>query len=242
MPGSAARKTVRDLRERVTLARQKLRWYQQNSHNDTTVENLFDINKVTVGRYTYGPLHVIDGKGTARLTIGSFCSIATGVTFILNGEHPTQALTTFPLRTFVLGKQEVAFTRGDICVDDDVWIGHGATIMSGVRLGQGSIVAAGAVVTRNVVPYAIVAGVPARVIGERFSSETAESLSSLDLSAINKKIVETHLEVLERPIGLSEHSISQLRQILGDQAQRSTAGISQDPEVPAKAASKDDLA
>ena len=82
-----------------------------------------------------------------------------------------------------------SFGRGDITVDDDVWIGFYATIMSGVHIGQGAVVAAGAVVTKDVPPYAIVGGVPAKIIKYRFSPEVIEQLLKMDYSKLTDNMI-----------------------------------------------------
>jgi len=89
-----------------------------------------------------------------------------------------------------------AISHGNIVVEDDVWFGYGATVMSGVHVGQGAIVAAGAVVSKDVPPYAIVGGVPARVIKYRFSEDVIDYLLSLDYSALTKDLVYKHLDIL----------------------------------------------
>ncbi|MGN9105593.1 DapH/DapD/GlmU-related protein [Oliverpabstia intestinalis] len=91
-----------------------------------------------------------------------------------------------------------SFAKGDIRVDDDVWIGYGASIMSGVHIGQGAVVAAGAVVTKDVPPYAIVGGVPAKVIKYRFEPEMIEELLKVDYSELTKEDIEKHIDDLYR--------------------------------------------
>ena len=98
------------------------------------------------------------------------------------------------------GEQPEAVGKGGIIIGDDVWIGYRATILDGVTIGQGAVVAAGAVVTKNVPPYAVVAGIPARVVRKRFDEETIRSLLDFDLSKIDKKFVERHLEALYSPL------------------------------------------
>ncbi len=93
-----------------------------------------------------------------------------------------------------------AKTKGDIIVDDDVWIGYGATILSGVHIGQGAVVAAGAVVSKDVPPYAIVGGVPAKVIKYRFNQEMIHELLNVDYSKLTKKMVEEHVGDLYKPL------------------------------------------
>ena len=194
---SAMWKTGRRLFHRVKLERHRYLWFAQNPANETSAVNRFRRSHVTVGEYSYGPLFVVDGSGPGRLTIGAYCSIAEGVTFVLNGDHPLDRLMTFPLRAFVLGDDEPVLTRGDINVEDDVWIGHGATVLSGVRLGRGSVVAAGSVVTRDVEDYDIVAGAPARRLRERVSKDLHPRLRDVDVRALSTAFVRENLALLE---------------------------------------------
>ena len=85
---------------------------------------------------------------------------------------------------------------GGIVVEDDVWIGFGATILSGVHIGQGAVVAAGALVTKDVPPYAIVGGVPAKLIKYRFEQELVRELVDIDYSRLDKQDVREHLDEL----------------------------------------------
>ena len=93
-----------------------------------------------------------------------------------------------------------ALSRGDIIVKDDVWIGENALIMSGVTLGQGCIVAAGAVVTKDVPPYAIVGGVPAKVIRYRFTEAQIEKLIQIDYSKLTDDMIREHIDELYQSV------------------------------------------
>ena len=122
-----------------------------------------------------------------RLIIGKFCSIACGVKFLFNcANHSLKSLSsyTFPLfyEEWGMPKSDVASAwdnKGDIVIGNDVWIGFEAVVMAGVRIGDGAVVAARAVVTKDVQPYTIVGGVPAREIRKRFDERTAERMQSL---------------------------------------------------------------
>ena len=85
-------------------------------------------------------------------------------------------------------------------VEDDAWIGYGATVLSGVRIGQGAVVAAGALVTKDVPAYAVVGGVPAKVIKYRFPEEICNRLQQVDYSKLTKEMVEAHLDELYAPV------------------------------------------
>lgn len=122
-----------------------------------------------------------------KLIIGKFCSIACGTKFLFNSaNHRMNSLSTYPFPLFFeewgLDRQDVADSwdnKGDILIGNDVWIGYEAVIMAGVTIGDGAIVGTRAVVTKDVPPYTIVGGVPARPIKKRFSEETIEKLLEL---------------------------------------------------------------
>ncbi len=135
---------------------------------------------ITIGRHTYGvvPEAVFGYDETTTLEVGSFCSIAKEVLFLVRANHPTHTASTFPLTNFGVGMEELR-SRGPIRIGHDVWIGRRAMIMSGVTIGNGAVIGAGSVVTRDVPPYAIVGGVPAKLIRFRFEQTTIDALQSL---------------------------------------------------------------
>lgn len=122
-----------------------------------------------------------------RLVIGRFCSIACGAKFLFNSaNHAMGSLSTYPFPLFFqewgLEKSHVAEAwdnKGDIVAGSDVWIGYEAVILAGVTIGDGAVIGARAVVTKDVPPYTIVGGVPARAIRRRFPEETVEELLRL---------------------------------------------------------------
>ena len=122
-----------------------------------------------------------------RLIIGKFCSIACGAKFLFNSaNHALRSLSnyTFPLffEEWGLNKKNVASAwdnKGDIIIGNDVWIGNEAVIMAGVHIGDGAVIAARAVVTKDVPPYTIVGGTPARKIRMRFEEETIAKLQQI---------------------------------------------------------------
>lgn len=117
-----------------------------------------------------------------RLNIGKFCMIASGVKFIMNGaNHLTGSLSTYPFAIFGKGWEKAMEgktypNKGDINIGNDVWIGHNATIMAGVKIGDGAIIATNSTVVKDVEPYSIVGGNPAKEIKKRFSEETIDKL------------------------------------------------------------------
>lgn len=122
-----------------------------------------------------------------RLIIGRFCSIGCGAKFLFNSaNHTVSSLSTYPFPLFFeeweLEKKNVTDSwdnKGDIIIGNDVWIGYEAVIMAGVTIGDGAIIGACAVVTKDVSPYTIVGGIPAKSIRKRYSEETIDLLTEL---------------------------------------------------------------
>lgn len=122
-----------------------------------------------------------------RLIIGKFCSIACGAKFLFNSaNHSLSSLSTYPFPIFYeewgLDRKNVAEAwdnKGDIFIGNDVWIGYEAVILAGVTVGDGAVISARAVVTKDVPPYTIVGGIPAKPIRKRFSEETISELLAL---------------------------------------------------------------
>ena len=155
---------------------------------------------ITVGDYTMYNDFVNDPVGFERnnvlyhypinrdrLIIGKFCSIACGAKFLFNSaNHTLSSLSTYPFPLFFeewgLEKRNVAASwdnKGDIVIGNDVWIGYEAVIMAGVTIGDGAIIGARAVVTKDVPPYTVAGGIPAKPIKKRYPEETIAALSEL---------------------------------------------------------------
>lgn len=176
----------------------KKQWHKLHPESNTIPMNDFDFQNVEVGNYSYGELNVVDFGSDNKLSIGNFVSIAQHVTFMLNAEHHTNYISTYPFKTKILKTvAQEAFSKGDTVVDDDVWIGYGSIIMSGVHIGQGAIVAAGSVVTKDVPPYTIVGGNPAKVIKRRFDDVLIEKLLNIDYGKLTKEDIERHISELD---------------------------------------------
>ena len=155
---SVLRILLSQIKQNFRLAIFKSKWRKYNSHNKTRAANIFPIDKVNVGKETYGDLKVYAFGGKIEfLSIGSYCSIAGDVTFILGGEHCLNTVSTYPFSRHIYGKTDNPdkSTKGKIIIDDDVWIGHGAVFLSGVHVEQGAVIGAGSVVSKDVPPYAI---------------------------------------------------------------------------------------
>lgn len=164
------------------------------------LKNVISDASITVGNYTMYNDFVHDPRefqfnnvlyhyyiNKDRLVIGKFCSIACGAKFIFtSANHALGSLSTYPFPIFydewaldAVNVTDAWDNKGDIVVGNDVWIGYEAVILSGVTIGDGAIIGARAVVTKDVPPYTIVAGVPARPIRKRFDEETIARLEQL---------------------------------------------------------------
>ncbi|MBB3122746.1 virginiamycin A acetyltransferase [Mesoflavibacter sabulilitoris] len=144
-----------------------------------------------------------------KLIIGKFCMIASGATFIMNGgNHLTESTSAYPFAIFGGAWQHAMDdktypTKCNTVIGNDVWIGHNATIMPGVTIGDGAIIATKSVVTKDVAPYTIVGGNPAKPIKKRFSEDTISKLLELkwwdwDIEKITKNVdkLTSHPEAL----------------------------------------------
>jgi acetyltransferase-like isoleucine patch superfamily enzyme len=133
----------------------------------------------TIGRFTYGDPLVLEWGEGMTLKVGSFCSISANVTILLGGNHRGDWITTFPFNvifeefTHIEGHPS---SNGNVIIGNDVWIALNALILSGVTIGDGAIIAANSVVTKDIEPYTIVGGNPAKKIKNRFDNKTIEDL------------------------------------------------------------------
>ena len=191
----------------------RLKWRKNNRHNRTSVKKLFDASKVSVGKGTYGSLMVYNySSDQERLEIGNYVSISADVKFILGGNHIMDRVSTYPFDTFCYGLGDVSTTKGPIIIGDDVWVGMNAIVLSGVHVGRGAVIAAGSVVTKDVPPYAIVAGAPAKVIRYRFDEQTVQRLCRLDYCKLDDDFVCKNQALLLHP--LSEDILCELEEKL----------------------------
>lgn len=138
-----------------------------------------------------------------KLIIGKFCAIAEGIKFIMNGaNHRMDGFTTYPFFIFGDGWEKVTPNiellpfKGDTIIGNDVWIGQNVTIMPGVKIGDGAIIATNSTVVKDVKPYTIVGGNPAKDIKKRFSDEKIELLLELQWWSWDEKKIFENIEEL----------------------------------------------
>ena len=180
------------------------------------IKNVIKNPNIIVGDYTYyddidGPenfedhvTHLYQFIGD-KLIIGKFCAIARGIEFVMNGaNHRMNSVSTYPFH--IMGGGWEDFTpklselplKGDTVVDNDVWFGQNVTVMPGVHIGDGAIIAANSVVTKDVLPYHIVGGNPAKIIRKRFDDELIENLLELQWWNLDPKTLFDNMKALCR--------------------------------------------
>ena len=182
-------------------------------HKLCFLKNIITTPNIEVGEYTYyddlEDVHNFERNVKYhfeftgdKLKIGKFCMIASGVSFIMNGaNHLTKSLSAYPFAIFGNGWEHAMDGReypvkGDTVIGNDVWIGHKATIMPGITIGDGAIIAAHSVVINDVEPYSIVGGNPAKVIRKRFDDETIDHLLELRWWDWSEERITRNLHVL----------------------------------------------
>jgi acetyltransferase-like isoleucine patch superfamily enzyme len=137
---------------------------------------------MSVGKYSYGRPNINWNNNDAELIIGNFCSIANGVNIYLGGNHRIDWITTYPfghIHKNIFNKFDGVghpSTKGNVVIGNDVWIGANSTIMSGIKIGDGSVIANNSHVVKDVEPYSLVGGNPAKHIRYRFTQEQIKEL------------------------------------------------------------------
>jgi virginiamycin A acetyltransferase len=186
------------------------------------LKNIINNPQIVVGDYTYydDPEDVYNFEKNVlylfefmadKLIIGKFCQIATGVRFIMNGSnHAMNGFSTYPFKVFGEAWSDASMhvvSKGDTVIGNDVWIGNSVTIMQGIKIGDGAIIGTNSLVTKDVEPYTIVGGNPARVIRKRFADETIDFLLNLRWWDWPVDKITTHLKAI------TEGSIEAIKKI-----------------------------
>lgn len=190
------------------------------------IKNVVRNPNIIIGDYTYYD-DPVDSRNFERnvlyhypfmgdkLIIGKFCAIARDVKFIMNGaNHKMDAFTTYPFSIFSNGWEKVMPSmdelpyKGDTVIQNDVWIGYDATIMPGIQIGNGSIIASKSVVVRDVEPYSIVGGNPAKLIRKRFPDEVIDLLQGLRWWDWPIEKITDHLPIL------TSNDLTQLKELV----------------------------
>lgn len=180
----------------MTIPNSKIIYPRSNDFQTVYLKNVITKENIEVGNYTIyndfenDPRHFEINNvlyhypvNNDKLIIGKFCSIACKAKFLMtSGNHTMKSLSTYTFPIFgeewdeTLSPKDAWDNKGDIVIGNDVWIGYDAIIMSGVKIGDGAIIGTRAVVTKDVPPYTIVGGIPARVIKKRFSTDVISKL------------------------------------------------------------------
>ena len=174
-------------------------WKARNKHNYTSIgDRTFPIENVKVGHYSYGMLNVqsMYVQPAEKLTIGNFVSVAPGATFLLGMNHQINTITTYPLYSrFIEYDKKDSTSNGEIIIEDEVWIGTNAMILSGLTIGKGAIIAAGSIVTKDVPPYSIYGGNPSKLIKYRFSEDIIQELLTFNLMDISIEKIKKNIDL-----------------------------------------------
>lgn len=193
--------------------------YPRSKDKDTVyLKNVIQNPNITAGDYTIYNDFVRDPRefeknnvlyhypiNQDRLIIGKFCSIACGAKFLFNSaNHTLSSLSTYPFPIFfeewdleIKDITKAWDNKGDIVIGNDVWIGYEAVILAGVTIGDGAVIGTRAVVTKDVPPYTIVGGIPAKPIKKRFPQETIDALLKIKWWDWDKKHIAQQISHLQ---------------------------------------------
>lgn len=183
------------------LLKKIIGYFEKSKHY--TVDFVDKKYRQGIGKCTYGNPAIMDWDDGSRLTIGNYCSIANGTTIMLGGGgHNPSYISTypFPARPELWGKiRQYKIKNGSVTIGSDVWIGFGVIILPGVKIGDGAVIGAGSVIAKNIPPYSIVVGNPARVIRKRFSGREINKLLQLRWWDWSVEKIRKNAQVLHSP-------------------------------------------
>lgn len=199
------KRIFKDIYHYIKLAHFKIKWQEHFKNNFTTPVKIMPINKIVIGDYSYGPIEVLSWRnGEEKLIIGKYCSIASGVKFILGGNHDVSKFMTYPIKNKLIDGSVESCTKGVITIEEDVWIGSDAIILSGITIGKGSVIAAGSVVTKSFPAFSIIGGNPAKIIKYRFDDDTILTLKDIDYSKIDQMFLKNNLNLLYEEMNINK--------------------------------------
>jgi len=190
----------------------KKKWRKININNFTIPKKIINLDLVKIGIGTYGEIDVYSWNNPKeKLTIGKYCAIAKDVKFLLGGNHYFDTLSIYPFSYYFENKLKPGSTNGPIIVEDGVWIGTQALILSGITIGRGAVIGAGCVVSKDVPRYSIVVGNPMKIVKYRFTEEFRNRLNVIDYyNHINKEFYIRNSMLFNSP--LSDELINILEQ------------------------------
>ena len=200
-PQAAIRDFKKSLRRRLSRRRRDAIRFKKFVANGTII----------MGEGSYGTPKLLAWAATAstppHAVVGRYCSIAEDVTFLVNGDHNVGWVTTYPMHIkFALSGQAAGghpVASGPVVIENDVWIGYGSTVLGGVTIHNGAVIGAGSVVAKDVAPYTIVAGNPAREIRKRFDDETIAVLLDLNWWNLDRESLVRAVDILCAPPDLA---------------------------------------
>jgi len=182
---------------RITLSR-IFNYFMKHRKVQTDCTSIL-LPEYEIGKETYGNPSVLTWGSKSTLRIGSYCSIGGGVQILLGGNHRTDWVTTFPFPVRWKEAAEISghpSSKGNIIIEHDVWIGRQSVILSGVTIHTGAVIGCNSVVSRDVAPYTIVAGNPAKEIRKRFSDEQISRLLQSKWWTLDKERITSLLPLL----------------------------------------------